>query len=55
MFTAVSISDDTTPVIRKILNDFYLGFERQYWSLFRSLNEWTLESLSFNAGGYSHI
>ena len=44
MFTAVTISDNTTPIMRKTLSHFYFGFERQYWSIFRSfnLNEWTV-------------
>ena len=44
MFTSVTISDDTTPIMRKTLSHFYFGFERQYWSIFRSfnLNEWTV-------------
>ena len=42
--TAVDISGDTTPIMRKTLSDFYFGFERQYWSIFRSFNfnEWTV-------------
>ena len=38
MCTALAISDDTTPTMRKTLSYFYLGFERQYWSIFRSFN-----------------
>ena len=43
MCTALAISDDTTPTMRKTLSDLYLGYERQYWSIFRpfNLNEWT--------------
>ena len=45
MYTAVAISDDTTPTMRKTLSYFYLGFERQYCSIFRSfnLNEWKVD------------
>ena len=53
MYTAVAISDDTTPPMRKTLSYFYLGFERQYCSIFRSfnLNEWKVDpSVSMLAG-----